>query len=189
MSTEIVKSYILQLNPAAGQTATDESEKEGEQQQPQKEEEPSSSPSGDLPQYEQGEDYEKATSHKMKAAELVSAGDYNGALTEYNSAIVSAPPSALLLANRANVLMHLERYQDAVRDCNQALETNPDSAKALRIRGKALKELKDYEGSRRDLAASQQIDYDDEAALDLKFVMDKVNEIEKEHVKKKLEVS
>lgn len=181
----------MQLNPATSQATADESEKESEQQQQQKEEddEPTSSTSGDLPQYEQGEDYEKAASHKMKASELVSSGDFTGALDEYNHAVVSAPPSALLLASRADVLLHLKRYQDAVRDCNQALETNPDSAKALRIRGRALKELKDYEGSRRDLAASQQIDYDDEAAKDLKFVMDKVNQMEKEHVKKKLEVS
>ena len=66
---------------------------------------------------------------------------------------------------------------------------NPDSAKALRIRGRALKELGEFERSIKDLAASQQIDYDDGAAEDLKFVTDKMKEIGADHVKIKLEVS
>ena len=63
------------------------------------------------------------------------------------------------------------------------------SAKALRIRGKAYKSLEEYEKARKDLSASQTIDYDDGAAEDLKFVTEKVKEIEHEKVLKKLEVS
>lgn len=125
----------------------------------------------------------------MEASDLKSAGDYASALEKYNLAIVSAPPSALLLANRADTLLRLNRFQDAVHDCDLALEKNPDSAKALRIRGRSLKELGEYEKSRKDLAASQQIDYDDVAAEDLKFVTEKMKEIEADVVKKKLEVS
>ena len=47
----------------------------------------------------------------------------------------------------------------------------------------------EYEKARHDLSAAQQIDYDDGAAEDLKFVMKKMKEIEAEVVKKKLEVS
>jgi tetratricopeptide (TPR) repeat protein len=86
----------------------------------------STSSSSDLPQYESGEDYDKATTYKMEAADLKSSGDYPASLEKYNLAITSAPPSALLLANRADVLFRLERFEDAVGDCDRALENNPD---------------------------------------------------------------
>merc|ERR1719330_1307731 len=106
----------------------------------------------------------------MEATDLKSAGDYESALEKYNLAVTTAPPSALLLANRADVLFRLNQYEASVRDCDAALQKNPDSAKALRIRGKAYKSLGEYEKSRKDLSASQTIDYDDGAAEDLKFV-------------------
>jgi regulator of sirC expression with transglutaminase-like and TPR domain len=62
------------------------------------------------------------------------------------------------------------------------------SAKALRTRGKAYKSLGEYEKARKDLSAAQTIDYDDNAAEDLKFVTEKVKEMDSEKVKKKLEV-
>jgi tetratricopeptide (TPR) repeat protein len=68
-------------------------------------------------------------------------------------------------------------------------ETKCHSAKALRTRGKAYKELEDYEKARKDLSAAQTIDYDDSAAEALKFVAEKMKEIEAEIVKKKVEVS
>jgi len=47
--------------------------------------------------------------------------------------------------------------------------------------------LGEYEKSRKDLSSSQGIDYDDDAAEDLKFVTEKVKGIDKEKVQKKLE--
>ena len=78
------------------------------------------------PMYESGEDMDKATSYKMEASDLKSAGDYQSALEKYNLAVTSAPPSALLLANRGDVLYRLGQYKAAVRDCDAALEKNPD---------------------------------------------------------------
>jgi len=57
------------------------------------------------------------------------------------------------------------------------------SAKALRVRGEAFKALGQYVKARDDLSAAQQIDYDDDAAEDLKFVLEKMKEIEGEKVK------
>ncbi len=88
--------------------------------------EAASSSTDDLPQYESGEDYDKATTYKMEAADLKSSGDYANALSKYNLAIQAAPPSALLLANRGDTLYRLDRYSDAVTDCDSALEKNPD---------------------------------------------------------------
>lgn len=63
------------------------------------------------------------------------------------------------------------------------------SAKALRIHGKAYKALEEYEKARKDLSASQAIDYDGSTVEDMKFVTEKMKEIEAAKVKKKLEVS
>ncbi len=78
------------------------------------------------PMYESGDDMDKATTYKMEASDLKSAGDYQSALEKYNLAITTAPPSALLLANRGDVLYRLAQYKAAVRDCDAALEKNPD---------------------------------------------------------------
>jgi suppressor of tumorigenicity protein 13 len=180
---DIIKSYLAELQGVTPEEPMEEATTNNNT---------SSGDNGNhLPQYDpsNGEDFDQATTYKMEASDLKSAGDYPAALLKYNSAITSAPPSALLLANRADVLFRLNRYQDALSDCNEALVKNPDSAKALRIRGRALKELGEFERSIKDLAASQQIDYDDGAAEDLKFVTDKMKEIGADHVKIKLEVS
>lgn len=126
------------------------------------------------------EDYELAGNYKQEASELLSEGNVEGALEKYTAAILAAPPSALLYANRATALYKLQRYRAAERDCNEALKENPDSAKALRIRGKVRKELEMWEDALKDLAASQQIDYDEGTVEDLKFLTEKHLEHEKQ---------
>jgi suppressor of tumorigenicity protein 13 len=130
------------------------------------------------PVYESGEDFDKAGDLKMEAADLVGDGNYDAALEKYTAAVLAAPPSALLYANRANALLKLGRPKAAERDCDYALKENPDSAKALRIRGKARKELGKWEDALKDLAASQQIDFDEGTVDDLKFLTEKHHEAE-----------
>lgn len=120
------------------------------------------------PRYETGDDFEKASEFKMKAADLKSEGQWEEALEQYTNAILAAEPSALLYANRAVALMQLGRPRAAEHDCSLALGMNPDSAKALRVRGKARKALGDYEAALHDLSASQQIDFDESVVGDLK---------------------
>lgn len=139
------------------------------------------------PLYESGEDFDKATEHKMKASDLKMEGKLEEALEEYTLAIQAAPPSALLYANRATALFELQKYKAAERDCNEALKENPDSAKALRVRGLARKELGLYEKARHDLSESQTIDFDEGTVEALKEVTQKVLDIEKEKVHEKLE--
>jgi len=130
---------------------------------------------------------ELATSYKIEATDLKSNGDYKAALQKYTLAIQAAPPSSLLLANRADCLYKLKRYNASIQDCHVALEKNADSAKALRIRGRAYKAIGQYENARRDLSTSQTIDYDYTAADELKDVTKKVAEMEIAKVKKKIE--
>lgn len=125
------------------------------------------------------EDFETASNLKQEAAVLLSDGNVEGALEKYTAAVLAAPPSALLYANRATVLFKLQRYRAAERDCNEALKENPDSAKALRIRGKTRKELGMWDEALHDLSASQQIDYDEDTVADLNFLTEKHLEHEK----------
>jgi suppressor of tumorigenicity protein 13 len=139
------------------------------------------------PLYESGEDFDQATEHKMKASDFKMEEKWEEALSEYTLAIQAAPPSALLYANRATVLLELQQFKAAERDCNEALKENPDSAKALRVRGLARKELGLWEQSRHDLSESQMIDFDQDTVEALKEVSHKVQEMEKEKVAQKLE--
>ena len=137
--------------------------------------------------YETGDDFEKASEFKMKAADLKSEGKWDEALDCYTSAVLAAEPSALLYANRAMVLMQLNRPRAAEHDCSLALKLNPDSAKALRVRGKARKELGKYEEALHDLSASQQIDFDESVVQDLKELSELHLEKEKEVAKQRIE--
>ena len=78
------------------------------------------------------EDYDKAGDFKQEAADLKGNGDWQGALDKYTQAVLAAPPSALLYANRALALLKLGRPNAAERDCDAALKENPDSAKVRR---------------------------------------------------------
>jgi suppressor of tumorigenicity protein 13 len=131
------------------------------------------------PVYTSGEDYDKAGDEKQAASDCKDSGDWEGALRHYTEAVLAAPPSALLYANRAHALAQLGKLKEAERDCNLALQENPDSAKALRTRGKVRKELGDYEGALHDLSTSQTIDFDEGTVEDLKFLTEKHLEKEK----------
>jgi suppressor of tumorigenicity protein 13 len=131
------------------------------------------------PLYQSGEDYEKAGDLKQEAVDQKSAGNLEAALEKYTEAVLAAPPSSLLYANRAAVLLELNRPLAAERDCTEALIENPDSAKALRIRGKARKIMGQWEAALKDLSQSQTIDFDEGTVEDLKFLTEKRIEQEK----------
>jgi Flp pilus assembly protein TadD len=138
------------------------------------------------PVYESGEDYDKAADEKQAASECKDSGDWEGALEHYTAAVLAAPPSALLYANRALALLKLGKLKAAERDCDLALESNPDSAKALRTRGMIRKELGDYENALKDLSLSQTIDFDEGTVEDLKFLTEKHLEKEKAEAEERI---
>lgn len=131
MHVDIINAYISSLSiPIDGEHVEEEEEIEVE---PIDEsivgEETAENDNVDMelpPMYESGDDMDKATTYKMEASDLKSAGDYQGALEKYNLAITTSAPSALLLANRGDVLFRLGQYKASVRDCDAALEKNPD---------------------------------------------------------------
>ena len=151
--TERVKDYIASLHAeieklggGSGDETMDAEEPTEESTEPTEMEDDGVS----VPQYKSGEDYEKQSDFKAKAADAKNSGNLDEALEFYNSAVQAAPPSALLYANRSIVLEKLGHYKAAEIDCQLALEQNPDSAKALKTRGKLrYKHLNDWEGALR----------------------------------------
>eukprot|EP00545_Synedropsis_sp_CCMP1620_P011918 CAMPEP_0119004886 /NCGR_PEP_ID=MMETSP1176-20130426/1409_1 /TAXON_ID=265551 /ORGANISM="Synedropsis recta cf, Strain CCMP1620" /LENGTH=354 /DNA_ID=CAMNT_0006956643 /DNA_START=85 /DNA_END=1149 /DNA_ORIENTATION=+ len=133
------------------------------------------------------DDTDKAMEFKQEAADFKSAGKWEEALEKYTAAILAAPPSALLYANRANALLQLEQHAAAERDCNEALSKNPDSAKAMRMRGKSRKALGQWEEALKDLSLAQQIDFDEGTVADLKECTEKHVEGEKLRASVKVE--
>jgi len=134
-----------------------------------------------------GEDYEKQSELKRKAADAKNDGKLEEALQLYNEAVEAAPPSALLYANRSIVLVQLGHFPAAELDCKLALEQNPDSAKALKTRGKLrYQHLQDWEGALRDLGQAQSIDFDPEVADILKELTKKRVEKEKEEAEERI---
>jgi suppressor of tumorigenicity protein 13 len=121
------------------------------------------------------DDMDKAQEKKQEASEACEAGNWQKAVECYTEAVLASPtnPSALLYANRATVLLKLDRPLAAERDCNLALTINPDSAKAFRVRGKAYKALEKWELALKDLSAAQTIDFDEGTVEDLKICSEK----------------
>jgi suppressor of tumorigenicity protein 13 len=139
------------------------------------------------PLYESGEDYDTQSDLKVRASDLAAEGKLDDALEQYTAAILAAPPSSLLYANRATVLLKLDQYAAAARDCDEALAMNPDSAKALRVRGKARKAMGQWEAALKDLSQAQQIDFDEGTVDDLKICTEKHVEAEKARASCKVE--
>ena len=133
------------------------------------------------------DDYDKAMTCKEKASDLKAQGKWEQALEYYTAAVLAAPPSALLYANRADCLRHLQQYHAAERDCTEALRMNPDSAKAFKIRGMVRKQLGRYTDALSDLSQAQTIDFDPDIVEDLKFLTEKHIEQEKWEAQQRLE--
>lgn len=184
---EVLKSYIYKLQGLEAPPPADGADDAAGAEEQTKDDNNDNKEPPFPPSYEKGDDFEKASEFKMKAADLKAEGKWEEALEQYTSAILAAEPSALLYANRAMALMSLERPRAAENDCSLALKINPDSAKALRVRGKARKALGKYEEALRDLSTSQQIDFDEGVVQDLKELSELHLEKEKEEAQKRNE--
>jgi suppressor of tumorigenicity protein 13 len=178
VNAEVLESYIGKLKTKISDLGGEDDEPETADAE-EKDEFP--------PLYSSGDDTEQAGEYKQQAADKKSEGNWEEALDLYTKAVLAAPPSALLYANRAIILLKLSKHKAAERDCNAALALNPDSAKALRVRGTARKEMEHWEGALHDLSQAQAIDFDPDAVEDLKFLSEKHVEHEKVEAQERIE--
>ena len=178
----MVETFIQSLREKIQQLGGDDAEDDVEMN------DSTTAEDGDLPPLYSPptEDFDKAAEHKQNAADAKDAQNWDKAVEEYTAAILAAPPSALVYANRAYCLLQVGRAKAAERDCDAALKENPDSAKALRMRGKARKELGLWEEALKDLSQAQAIDFDEGTVEDLKLLTEKHLEMEKKHAEDRI---
>ena len=84
--------------------------------------------------------------------EKYEAGNYQGAITDYDKAIEIDSQSAFAYYNRGIAKYNLEDYQGAISDYTKAIEinphySNPQYADAYHNRGNAKKDFGDYQGA------------------------------------------
>ncbi len=80
-----------------------------------------------------------------RAQQLVNAGDYRGAIAEYNQALESEPNNFKAYYLRGVAYVLLNNFQAAIADFNQAIRLNPNNADVYCSRGYARGEQKDYQ--------------------------------------------
>merc|ERR1712217_646292 len=87
-------------------------------------------------------------------------GDPEKAIAVYTEAMRVGGSTAMMLVNRAALLLQLARPGAAVRDCTAALKLNKTFFKAFRIRGGAHGKLGNCKKAHRDLHEAQRLKHD-----------------------------
>jgi tetratricopeptide (TPR) repeat protein len=121
---------------------------------------------------------EAAMEAKMAAVEAAGNGDWEAAVAQYAVAL-TAMPSAMVYAKRAEALLRLGRPAAAAADCEKALEVNPDSAKAFKVLGRALAKRGEWAAAYSKVTTGQKIDYDEDTADFEKVLKAKVEKAKK----------
>ena len=89
-----------------------------------------------------------ATQYFDQGVEKYDAGDYQGAMDEFNKAIeIISQKSYDAFTFRGIVKDQLEDYQGAITDYNKAIEIDPQDAYAYYFRGSARESVNDLEGA------------------------------------------
>jgi tetratricopeptide (TPR) repeat protein len=78
---------------------------------------------------------------------LANAGDYRGAIAEYNQALESEPNNFEAYYRRGVAYVLLKDFQAAIANFDQMLGLNPNNTGVYLRRGYARGELKDYQGA------------------------------------------
>ena len=73
--------------------------------------------------------------------------DYQGAIAEFDKALVANPNDVNSLYNRAVVNLELENFDAAISDVGRVIELNPNNAVAYYYRGRSYDYLKDYQSA------------------------------------------
>ena len=83
------------------------------------------------------EEEEDAESWKLMGNTKYKSGDYRGAITCYDRAIIVAPTTSAYYGNRAAANMMLLKYNEVIQDCSVAIAMEPSFLKAYIRKGKA----------------------------------------------------
>ena len=90
---------------------------------------------------------ESAAFYYNRGIDKHEAGDYYGAISDYNKAIEINPRDAEAYNNRGDAKADLKDFYGAIADFNKAIEINPRDAKAYNNRAQTKYMLGDMKGS------------------------------------------
>ncbi|KAJ8247210.1 hypothetical protein GJAV_G00259990 [Gymnothorax javanicus] len=83
----------------------------------------------------------KARRYWLEGERMLKQKDYTGALERYNSAVELAPLDCMLIGQRAELLVEMERFPAALREADELCRMEPLSAQAHHTRAVALSKL------------------------------------------------
>jgi stress-induced-phosphoprotein 1 len=80
----------------------------------------------------------------VKGNEIFKAGDYPGALKEYNEGMRRNPKSVAILSNRCAAYIKLMDFNTALKDADKCIELDPKFVKAYARKGSCHHMMKEY---------------------------------------------
>mmetsp|Transcript_102693 Transcript_102693/g.314123 ORF Transcript_102693/g.314123 Transcript_102693/m.314123 type:complete len:416 (-) Transcript_102693:95-1342(-) len=98
---------------------------------------------------------------ESEAAAALAANDVQKAVDVYTLAMRTGGATAMMLANRAALLLKQRRPCAAIRDCTAALKINASMVKAYRVRAIAHHKLGHFRKAYSDVSEAQTLKYDD----------------------------
>ena len=89
--------------------------------------------------------------YNMRGSAYFDTGEYDIAISDFNDALKSGPPSGIILHNRANAYRRKGDYAKAIADYDEAIRLNPKEAYSYQNRGGAKAALGDLDGALADI--------------------------------------
>jgi len=94
------------------------------------------------------------------------AGDFSGAIEDYNKAIKLDPKGVpMFYLFRGNAKGNLDDYSGALKDYNTAIKLNPKYAFVFYMRGLAKSKLGDDQGAQKDLSKAESLGFTKEQEM------------------------
>ena len=107
---------------------------------------------------EQYIDPAKAEEHKVQGNDKFKAGDFPGAIKEFDEGIKRDPKNIALYSNRCMALLKLNTPVDALKDADKCLELDPKFIKAYARKGNCHVLLREYHKAMRAFEQGLELD-------------------------------
>ncbi|XP_047048977.1 tetratricopeptide repeat protein 1-like [Lolium rigidum] len=135
----------------------------------------------------------QANGAKSEGNKLFAAGQYNDALSQYETALQIATElesaediCSACYSNRAVCFLKLGKYDETIKECTKALDLNPSYLKALLRRGEAHEKLEHYDEAIADMKRVIEVDPANEQAKRSLFRLEPLAAEKREKMKEEM---
>ena len=101
----------------------------------------------------------------MRGVCLITEGEYEEAVKQFDRVIDMEPVCSDAYAQRGYAKFHLDRYDESLEDLNRAIEISPQSVDAFAFRARTHWAIEDYRQAMEDITHAVELDPDNEHAL------------------------